>query len=85
MGEKKNVPIRTDAVVPDTAAYNKYYMRVASRFGVAKWITLLLFTVYLLAMLALGRSSITYENFMYLLRDFNLTSGNCHTVFREGK
>lgn len=75
MGEKKNVPIRTDAVVPDTAAYNKYYMRVASRFGVAKWITLLLFTVYLLTMLALGRSSITYENFMYLLRDFNLTSG----------
>lgn len=75
MAEKKNVPIRPEAIVPETAAYNKYYMRVAARYGAAKWITLLLFTVYLLCMLAVGRSSITYENFMYLLRDFNLSSG----------
>lgn len=75
MAERKNVPIRADAIVPESAAYNKYYMRVSSRYGAAKWITLLLFTVYLLCMLAVGRSSITYENFMYLLRDFNLSSG----------
>lgn len=76
MAKSKNVPIRADAVVPDTVAYNKYYMRVSARYGIAKWITLLLFTVYLLGMLALGRSSITYENFLYLLRDFNLSSAS---------
>lgn len=76
MAEKKNIPIRADAVVPDTAAYNKYYMRVSARYGVAKWITLLLFTVYLLGMLVWGRNSITYENFLYLLRDFNLSSAS---------
>ena len=74
MAGKKHVPIRADAVVPETAAYNSYYLRIASRYGAAKWITLLLFTVYLLGMLVLGRSSITYENFMYLMRDFNLSS-----------
>lgn len=75
MEEKRKVPIRADAVVPESNAYNTYYMRVASRYGIAKWIALLLFTVYLLGMLVFGRSSITYENFLYLLRDFNLSSG----------
>ena len=87
MAEKKNIPIRADAVVPDTAAYNKYYMRVSTRYGVAKWITLLLFTVYLLGMLVWGRNSITYENFLYLLRDFNLSSASSgvysHIVYEE--
>ena len=75
MAGKRSVPIRAEAVVPESSAYNKYYMRVASRYGVAKWISLLLFTVYLLGMLFFGRNSITYENFLYLLRDFNLSSG----------
>lgn len=52
--------------------YNTYYLRVASRFGIAKWLTLLLFSVYLLCMLFACRESITSENFLYLLRDLNV-------------
>lgn len=75
MSEKnKSIPVRTDAILKDNVSYNRYYMKVSSRFAVAKWITLLLFTVYLVCMLVAARNSITYENFMYLLRDFNLSS-----------
>jgi hypothetical protein len=75
MSEKnKSIPVRTDAILKDNMSYNRYYMKVSSRFAAAKWITLLLFTVYLVCMLVAARGSITYENFMYLLRDFNLSS-----------
>lgn len=75
MAEKnKSIPIRTDAILKENAAYNRYYMTVSSRYCAAKWITLLVFTVYLVGMLVAGRSSITYENFLYLMRDFNLSS-----------
>lgn len=70
----KRVPIRTEAIIRENNAYNRYYMHVSSRFCAAKWITLLLFTVYLVGMLAVGRNSITHENFLYLMRDFNISS-----------
>lgn len=70
----KRVPIRTETIMRDNQTYNRYYMHISSRFCAAKWITLLLFTVYLAGMLVAGRSSITHENFLYLMRDFNISS-----------
>ncbi len=55
-------------------AYNTYYMRVSGWYRIGKWMLLLLFTVYLTLMMLSYRESMTYENLLYLLRDFNVTS-----------
>ncbi len=55
-------------------AYNTYYMRVSAWYRIGKWLLLLFFTVYLTVMMLSHRESITYENLLYLLRDFNVTS-----------
>ncbi len=55
-------------------AYNTYYMRVSAWYRNGKWLLLLLFTVYLALMMLSYRESMTYENLLYLLRDFNVTS-----------
>lgn len=55
-------------------AYNTYYMRVALWYRNGKWILLLLFTLYLTLMMLSYRESMTYENVLYLLRDFNVSS-----------
>lgn len=55
---------------------NPYYTHISSVYGALKWGTLLLFAGYLLIMLFVGRDSITYENFLYLMRDLNVSSGS---------
>ncbi len=61
---------------PDTSAHNSYYMHISSVYRVWKWVLLLLFTVFLIIMTLSYRDSITYENFLYLTRNF--------TVFADG-
>lgn len=57
-----------------TDAYNTYYMRTAERYRILKWILLLIFTLYLVFTLTVYRASITHENLMYLLRDFDVSA-----------
>ncbi len=77
----------TPADVKGADAYNIYYLRVADRYRLFKWLLLLLFTVYLLFMMLLHRESITQENFAYLLRDFNVSAvadgGFASVVYEE--
>jgi len=54
---------------------NPYYKRVSEGYRLAKWATLLFFVGYLIFMLLSHRENITYENFLYLLRDLNFSSG----------
>lgn len=55
---------------------NPYYLRVSGVYRALKWGTLLLFSLYLVCMLAVQRDSITYDNLMYLMRDLNLNTGD---------
>ncbi len=67
--------IRTpETITPDR--YNTYYMRVAQKYRVAKWVLLLVFTLYLILTLTINRENITHENLMYLLRDFNVSAAS---------
>ncbi len=49
---------------------NPYYLRVSKGYKAAKFTALALFVGYLIVMLCMYRSSITYDNLMYLIRDF---------------
>ncbi len=85
MSVKKNV-VQTDS--KPSAAYNTYYMHVASRYRFLKWILLLGFTLYLVFTLLVFRGSISQENLLYLLRDFNVSAvsdGGFSSVIYEEK
>ncbi len=71
-----------------TDAYNTYYMRVAERYRLAKWLLLLAFTVFLVFSMIVNRDSLTHENLRYLLRDFNVSTaadGGFSSVVYEEK
>ncbi len=53
---------------------NKYYRQVAQRFGIAKFIVLLVLIVFFLVTLTLGRSEITLENLQYLMKFISFTN-----------
>lgn len=53
------------------AEVNEYYMTLSSRFRAAKLAALILFVLFLILMLGRYRSSITYDNFRYLIRDLD--------------
>lgn len=50
--------------------YNSYYLRISRGYKAAKFITLAIFLGYLIFMMCMYRSAITYDNLMYLVRDF---------------
>lgn len=50
--------------------YNSYYLKISRGYKAAKFITLALFLGYLIFMMCMYRSAITYDNLMYLVRDF---------------
>lgn len=54
----------------DGQAVNGYYLRVSKRYKAAKFLTLAVLLCYLIVMMCMHRSSITYDNLMYLVRDF---------------
>ncbi len=55
----------------EQAEHDRYYARVAARYRLAKYLTLFVLVLVLLAGLIMGSDSITYANFVYLLRDFD--------------
>lgn len=78
--KKASVPAPTDGVLRENKP-NEYYLGVSARYMRAKFIVLVLFAVYLVFMLARYRDDITYENMMYLLRDFSVGDSEYSTVF----
>lgn len=53
---------------------NEYYISVARKLRVFKYLTLIVLIVFVSVMLLVFRESITYENLQYMLRDFNVAS-----------
>ncbi len=64
---------------------NGYYLRISEGYMRAKYILLVLLAVYLVFMLAKYRDDITYENMMYLLRDFSAGETEYSNVFEPVK
>ncbi len=54
------------------APETSYYAKVASRYRTAKYLTVFLLVLLLLGGLIMGSGSITYANFVYLLRDLDV-------------
>lgn len=57
---------------------NPYYIKIANRYRIAKYITILLTVVFSLTMLTVFSTDITAENFQYLIKDLDIagiTSG----------
>ncbi len=68
------VPLPVD--VDRTPPRNAYYDKVAARCRTAKYLTLFLLIVVILGGFFMGSGSVTYANFVYLLRDFDTVLGS---------
>ncbi len=64
---------------------NEYYLKVSKRYRTAKFLSLGVLIVYLLTMLVMYRSQITYENLVYLLKDLDTDAGIAGSEFAEIK
>ncbi len=70
-------------VLDDTPERNAYYDRVARGYRTAQYLTLFLLIAAILFGFVTGSDSITYANFVYLLRDFDtVLSAGGDTVAR---
>ncbi len=52
---------------------NPYYIKIANRYAILKYVSILLTLVFALTMLTAFSSDITPENFQYLLKDLDIT------------
>ncbi|MBR7185464.1 MAG: hypothetical protein IKD37_07645 [Clostridia bacterium] len=81
-------PVEPISPIDEAPARNAYYDRVATRYRTAQYLTLFVLIAVLLAGLAVGSDSITYANFVYLLRDFdtvlNASGGDAVETIRYG-
>ena len=64
---------------------NPYYLKVAKRYRTLKYLSLAALVFYLLAMLVMYRSQITYENLVYLAKDLNTDVDASNALFGEIK
>lgn len=64
-------PPQPVAAVDGAPPRNAYYDKVAAGYRTAQYLTLFLLVVVILAGFVMGSGSITYANFVYLLRDFD--------------
>lgn len=75
--------------VEDETPQNAYYARVSRAYRAAKYVAVLLLVLVLLAGMFTGADSITYANFVYLLRDFdtvlNASGGEAAVSVRYGR
>ncbi len=67
----------------DKRPENAYYTGVARKYKYAKYVTVLLLAVFLLYTFIAYGSYITYDNFMYLIKDFNTESAGAGANFAE--
>ncbi len=67
---------------------NEYYIKIANKYGILKYITVLLAVGFALLMLTVYSGDITSENFQYLLKDLDITGigsgGTFETVIYNG-
>lgn len=62
---------------------NEYYIAAAQGCMKAKYLLLIAFVVFLVVMLGVYRSYITYDNLAYLLRDFSTSSSSVAYGFED--
>lgn len=84
--QKNRERIRID--IEKQQAHNEYYGRVASRYRVLKYLSLAVLLAYLIVMLSIYGSEITYDNLMYLVKDMDTdvshsTDGFKNIVYEE--
>lgn len=60
---------------------NEYYLRIASRYRVMKYITIVLSLLLILGMMAVYSNDITVENLRYLLRDLDSGSSKYTGIY----
>lgn len=66
-----------------TREYNRYYAKVATGYKVAKFALLAALLCYLIVTMSIYRSFITYDNLMYLIRDFDGSAATVGNGFSE--
>ncbi|MBR6917828.1 MAG: hypothetical protein IKN38_06550 [Clostridia bacterium] len=71
--------------VENEAPRSEYYAKIAKRYKVLKFVSLGILLIYLLGMLVLYRSQITYDNLMYLMKDLDTDIDAAGTVFEDIK
>ncbi len=71
--------------VDEKRQHNEYYYKVSKRYRTLKFLSLGALILYLIGMLALNRSQITYENLVYLMKDLDTDVDAAGTVFKEIK
>ena len=65
--------------------HNEYYNKVSNRYRTLKLLAFGALVLYIVGMLVLHRSQITYENLVYLMKDLDTDVDATGTVFREIK
>ena len=79
---------RSETVVMPEANYdsafdkeNPYYIKIANKYRILKYVTSLLAIVFAIVMLTAFSSDITAENFQYLIKDLDITGITSGTTF----
>ena len=76
MGNEKGVSEKTRINVSDRIKNeNKYYLKVSEKYRLSGFLFLVLFVVFAGIMLVKFGNNITYDNIVYLARDFNSAMG----------
>ena len=81
LSRSRTVNIEVESGVPE----NPYYLKVAKRYRALKYLSLAALVFYLLAMLVVHRSQITYENLVYLAKDLGTDVDASNALFGQIK
>ena len=71
--------------VEEKREHNEYYNRISGRYRTLKFLAFGALVLYIVGMLVIHRSQITYENLVYLMKDLDTDVDATGTVFREIK
>lgn len=81
--EKTSKPEKIRFDGEKTREYNRYYANVATGYKVSKFVLLAVLLCYLIVSMSIYRSYITYDNLMYLLRDFDTDAASAAAGFSD--
>lgn len=73
---KNNKKNKIKLRIEDVTIENEYYIDIAKKFKIAKYIILILLIFYVLAMISLYRDEITVENFRYMIKYLDNSSSD---------
>ena len=83
MKRKKRSLVVSDKTGVEEAEINEYYISCSRVFMTVKYVLLVILAIFVVVMLAVYRSSITYDNLAYLLRDFGTEYSSGAAVFSD--